>query len=175
LCARIVLLVVVSGAAGSAGLTQARWVVTDLGTLGGKESVAVASNDRGQVIGWSETGRKAKDGWWETRAFLWQGGKILDLGFEGARFGGPMAINNREQILLGESLWANGKLAKLGILGFALNDNGQVAGGDAEHAFLWQKGKRTDLDALPGGQESSAAAINDHGQITGSRATKDGW
>ena len=29
--------------------------MTDLGTLGGEESEAVAVNDRGQVIGWAET------------------------------------------------------------------------------------------------------------------------
>ena len=48
--------------------------MTDLGTLGGKESEAVAINDRGQVVGWSQT--KAKDKYGEpiAHAFLWQTG-----------------------------------------------------------------------------------------------------
>ena len=42
--AGVVLVLGVSGAGGAAGSAQARWVITDLGTLGGKESGA---NQRG--------------------------------------------------------------------------------------------------------------------------------
>ncbi len=49
---------------------------------------------------------------------------------------------------------------------------GQVVGyGDtpsgAQHAFLWQNGKMTDLGTLPGGSSSTAYGINDRGQIVG--------
>jgi probable HAF family extracellular repeat protein len=55
---------------------------------------------------------------------------------------------------------------------FALNDAGQVVGGDS-HAFLWSGGKRTDLGALPkeGTEDfaySVARGINSHGQVVGS-------
>ncbi len=81
---RFVLLVVVafavvvaglSGSAGSAGSGRARWVARDLGTLGGRWSVAQAVNARGQVAGWSATKIAG-----ERHAFLWENGKMTDLG-----------------------------------------------------------------------------------------------
>ena len=48
--------------------------MTDLGTLGGPDSRAVAINDLGQVIGWGA----AASG--ETHAFLWEDGVMTDLG-----------------------------------------------------------------------------------------------
>jgi probable HAF family extracellular repeat protein len=42
----------------------------------------------------------------------------------------------------------------------------ETAGGST-HAFLWEKGKMTDLGTLPGGTSSSATALNDAGQIVG--------
>jgi probable HAF family extracellular repeat protein len=44
----------------------------DLGTLGGPSSSAFKINDRGQVVGWSDTSTG-------TSAFLFAGGKMLDL------------------------------------------------------------------------------------------------
>ena len=55
---------------------------------------------------------------------------------------------------------------------FALNDAGQVVGGDTQ-AFLWSGGKKTSLGALPMGYVedyaySAAHGINNRGQIIGS-------
>lgn len=55
---------------------------------------------------------------------------------------------------------------------FALNDAGQVVGGDT-HAFLWSNGKQIDLGALPpeGIEDfahSAAYGINNRGQVVGS-------
>ncbi len=64
----------------------------------------------------------------------------------------------------------------LGVVGARdLNNSGQVVGsyqssdGNRSHAFLWSNGIRTDLGTLGGGSgsTSSAYAINDSGQITG--------
>ena len=87
----------------------------DLGTLGGKESEAVAINDRGQIVGWSKTG----DDFYAYHAFLWQRGTMTDLGALGGSDSAAMAINDR----------------------------GQVVGRSNEHAFLWQHGAMAYLGA----------------------------
>ena len=48
--------------------------MTDLGTLGGSHSGARAINDRGQVVGWSDTADGAM------HAVLWEGGTLTELG-----------------------------------------------------------------------------------------------
>ena len=42
---------------------------------------------------------------------------------------------------------------------YSINDDGQVVGYAANHAFLWQNGVMTDLGTL-GGNSSGASAIN---------------
>lgn len=76
--------------------------ITDLGTLGGSCSQAVAINDRGQVVGWSDT---AIEG---VHAFLWEKGKMTDLGILGGGFNYAYAINNRGQVV-GQSLTVSGE------------------------------------------------------------------
>ena len=49
----------------------------------------------------------------------------------------------------------------------AINERGQIVGTSGRTAFLWQAGRRTDLGTLPGSTESSADAINDLGQVVG--------
>ena len=106
--------------------------MTDLGTLGGRDSGAAAINDRGQVIGGSLTARPAR-----SHGFIWQDGKMTDLGTLGGRSSRPRAINERGQVV-GESATASGEV----------------------HPFLWQDGKMTDLGTL-GGSLGYALAINE--------------
>ena len=47
-------------------------VVTDLGTLGGTESAALAINSSGLIVGWADTGSGQ-------HAFLWSSGGMVDL------------------------------------------------------------------------------------------------
>ncbi len=62
-----------------------------------------------------------------------------------------------------------------------VNDNGVVVGASAiadgenppNHAFRWARGHLTDLGTL-GGRDSSANAVNDHGDIAGSSQLPDG-
>jgi probable HAF family extracellular repeat protein len=173
---------------GTAGTT--RWRITDLGTFGPgwTSGSAAAINARGQVVGTNGTASGKQ------HAFLWQNGKMTDLGTLGGRDSGASAINARGQVV-GTSLtaapqhvhaflWESGKMRDLGTLGGkssrprALNDHGQVVGesftaSGTVHAFLWRNGKMTDLGTL-GGSDSFASGINDRGQVVGSSSTANG-
>lgn len=152
----------------------------DLGTLGGRWSLATALNNRGQVVGQSHTASG------QSHAFLWQAGKMQDLGTLGGMWSIANGINNRGEVV-GSSdlasgqvhafLWRAGKMTDLGTLGgtssvaYGINDRGQVVGlvkwTDAHfHAFLWQEGRMQDLGTF-GGANSLALAINNRGQIVG--------
>ena len=78
---------------------SAQWVIRDLGTLGGRFSVAADVNECGQVVG---TSRPANG---EPRhVFLWEKGRMTDLGLYGGnpdddyRVPGPL-INERGQVV----------------------------------------------------------------------------
>jgi probable HAF family extracellular repeat protein len=93
--------------------------IRDLGTLGGKNSHAVAINELGQVIGWSETGELYEQQGVVVpvrHAFLWQDGIMYDLGTHDHFYGYPFtppfpfseaaAINDKGQVA-GNSLTIN--------------------------------------------------------------------
>lgn len=186
-------LALLAGAAAtvSGGATQAktRWVITDLGTLGGLQGEAEAMNERGQIVGWSST---KYDEFGEPRsphAFLWQNGKMIDLS-NGGPESSASGINKGGQVV-GHILrrrtqrafrWQSGKMIDLGTLGGPessasdINDHGQIVGwadtkAKTHHAFLWQNGRMRDLGTL-GGPESEAVAINERGQVVGVADTK---
>jgi probable HAF family extracellular repeat protein len=81
----------VSGATGSAASGRGRWAIRDLGTRGGKFSIAYAINERGQVVGTSRTSSG------EQHVFLWQGGNMSDLGrYIGM---GSIRVNDQGQVV----------------------------------------------------------------------------
>ena len=177
--AGIAVVFVVAGAARPAGSVQpSRWVTRDLGTLPGVQaSEAVAINESGQVIGTYRRTVKAADGTPYGRAFLWENGRMRDLGTLGGRQSQVVAINAKGQIVGWSEtkagsrhafLWENGRMRDLGTLfgGFSeaveINDQGQVVGlsdtktkggkirHGVRHAFLWRNGRMRDLGTLGG-------------------------
>jgi probable HAF family extracellular repeat protein len=120
-------------------------VMTDLGTLGGDNSYAYAINDAGQVVGYSDSAATDQYGNHLQHAFLWQSGVMTDLGTLGGTASRAFGINASGQVV-GDSTTTDDA---------------------AQHAFLWQNGAMTDLGTLPDTSASSATAINDSGQVTG--------
>jgi probable HAF family extracellular repeat protein len=163
----------------------------DLGTLGGPDACAVWVNDRGQIAGASFTSSIVNPATSlpTLDPFLWEHGRMLDLGTLGGTVGFAVIINNQGQVagqsdLTGDVdahafLWERGTLTDLGTLGGTfstpiwLNDAGEVVGlattlGDQiVHASVWRNGVIRDLGTLEGDCFSVALALNSEGQIVG--------
>ncbi|MBL8248975.1 MAG: hypothetical protein JNK95_11500 [Candidatus Competibacter sp.] len=162
----------------------ATFAITDLGTLGGTQSVAAGINKHGQVVGFSTTAGNSA-----THGFRYANGVMTDLGTLGGTRSYANGINDSGQIV-GSSTFAgdsithaffspvNGVMTDLGTLGgtysaaLGINASGQIvgeskiAGDSATHAFLYSSGRMTDLGTL-GGTNSAAVGINASGQIVG--------
>lgn len=163
--------------------------ITDLGTLGGERSTAMGVNNRGAVVGFSQTTEGV------TRAFLYTGGSLVDLGTMGGAESFAYRIND-DGIIVGRAQDATGRfrafvtrtsggtieLAALdpradGDFGAAhgISSAGQVAGyftTAGEHmaarnrVFLYRNFQISDIGAF-GGEDGVAVAINDRGSIAG--------
>jgi probable HAF family extracellular repeat protein len=176
--------------------------IIDLGTFGGNFGQANAINDRGQVVGFATNTIStpvsiAAFGCdvdlavpTQTRAFIWEGGSIQDLGTLGGTDSCAVLINQHGQVAgysftdsssnppVHPFLWHHGTMRDLGTLGgtfaltFALNNRGEVAGlsflaGDSVcHPFLWRRGELSDLGTL-GGDTGIAESLNDAGDVVG--------
>lgn len=173
----------------------------DIGSLGGTYGFAVALNNRGQVIGRSNTVGNNPP-----HAFLWPGqdGKIVDLGTLGGSRSEAMAINDSGYVtgaahLPGNTafhavLWGNGGIFDLGVIpgdlcdeGMSLNSRLQVVGYSNQvvchtrlhaHGFLWEHGVLFDLNRLivnPSGlQVIEGTFISERGEITANAVTPEG-
>jgi probable HAF family extracellular repeat protein len=162
----------------------------DLGTLGGPDSFAVAVNETGQVAGFSFTDSIPSPtfGFPTVHPFLWDQGRMIDLGTFGGTFTGVSALNNRGQVtgisfITGDVaihgyIWEHGALTDMGTLGGEnsgagwINDAGQVAGtadlpDGTHHAFIWQDGIMTDLGTVSGDPCSNGGMINARGELIG--------
>jgi len=121
--------------------------------------------------------------------FLWDNGKMRDLGNLGGTVSFGQCANNRGDIigrsnLLGDTsfhafLWRNGRMRDLGTLGgdnseaIWINDAGEIAGSadlpgtDLHDAARWKNGQILDLGTVSGDVCSRGRAINARGQVVG--------
>lgn len=154
---------------------------------------ATAINDAGQIAGYTV-------GMYSRQAMLWRGGTATALPAVGGDYGGAISINASGDAV-GESstagnqashatLWTNGSAIDLGTLGGGLssiawdiNDRGDIVGNSTisddysiSRAVLWKNHVAYDLGTFGGADSSSssAAAINNRGQIVGLSRTVDG-
>jgi probable HAF family extracellular repeat protein len=165
--------------------------IHDLGTLGGTDSVVYHANQSGQAMGISLTDAAMHDSTVlpTTHPFLWDHGKLLDVGSLGGSFSEAYGLNNRGEevgfsFLEGDTqlhpfLWKRGILADLGTLGgdngeaWGINDRGHIVGwanllgNQAHHAFLWRDHQMIDLGTPHGNPCSSGETINIHDQVVG--------
>jgi probable HAF family extracellular repeat protein len=164
--------------------------IQDLGTLGGKDSLAFGINDAGQVVGRSTPTAN------NYHAFRWSSSEgMRDLGLLGADNSVAFGINSAGDVaggsyklggIVGHAfLWTDTSgMQDLGTLGGgqrqaqAINDSQQIVGfsylpGDStQHAFLWTaaNGMQDLNDLIPsnsGWELTQATAINKLGQIVG--------
>jgi len=168
-------------------LLASNWTLTDLGTLGGSETLADSINDLGQVVGMS---RIADDS--DIHAFFYDNGVMQDLapinsGDIRASF--RLGLNNVGQIASGVMVddayyptiynRQTRQTTPLGSLGStfgftgvatAINDSGFAVGisylnSDVRHGFVYRNGTLSDLGSLGG--YSGALAINSGGTAVG--------
>jgi len=174
-----------------------------LPTLGGNNGQASAINNRGQIVGISETtvpdpGCPSKK---TISPVLWEKGEARPLPtVAGDPDGFVQGINDQGQAV-GSSgsctniathavLWENDaafQLADLGPTGddaYAINDHGQIVGyvtsPDRTTIFpvVWQNGAHggvTSIPILPGDGAAFATGINNRGQVVGSTFNSQGW
>jgi probable HAF family extracellular repeat protein len=157
--------------------------LTDLGTFGGTGSQARAINQTGQMVGWvedlsvpSSCGYIRDSGTGHLTVLAPLPGKTasraLDINDAGQVIGTSgsytSTMHGPAYGYLEACLWQNGVMSDLGMPSAnGINNLGQVVGGK----YLWANGVLTDLNTLvdpsSGWVITSAADINDAGQIVG--------
>ncbi len=177
----------------SAFLWSARIGTQSLAGLSGAVSTtSLAINDKGQIVGLSG------DAFPNSRAVLWELGKVHDLGvLPGDTGGWAWNLNNRGQVvgismlatpdalIFHAALWEQGHVFPLPELqegtfhmAISINDRGQIvgtSGPDDTHrpAVIWENGTVRSLGTL-GGDMGFGNCINSQGQAVGFTTTVDG-
>lgn len=169
----------------AADSARAAFTITDLGTLGGATSFARGVNERGDVVGYSDsTGNTV------IHAFVWTSGVMTDLGTLGGHSSYAYGINGMGSIVGSAStnpvdkrqrafIYRGGVMTDLGALGGAtsqalgINDLEEVVGSaDTDpvfaypHGFLWKNDVMTDLQTL-GGHFSVAFDVSNASRVVG--------
>jgi probable HAF family extracellular repeat protein len=172
---------------------QSRYTVIDLGPCGERPDSS-GINEHGAIVGSCYMGQNKDGNKKPDRAFLWQGGRLVELQMSDAA---AMAINTHGQVVgvaefrvrrvsekaittsfISQAFrWQAERVDPLpgldGDKSFAhdINNAGQIVGkaqtsSGVAHAVLWERGKVTDLAALLKLEEPSAAyGINERGEV----------
>ena len=175
-----------------------------LPTLGGNNGQAAAINNRGQIVGISETTvpdsgcPPSKQPGTTILPVMWEKGEVRALPtLPGEPDGFVQGLNDQGQAVgatgtctsfaIHAVLWENDhafQLADLGHTGsdaYAINDHGQAVGyvsttdGSTIVASLWENGGVKNLGILPGDGAAFATGINNRGQVVGSTFNSVGW
>ena len=152
-----------------------------LGTLGGRDSMAVDVNDAGQVAGWAD---KTTGG--PSHAIIFKNGSLEDIGARssadstiasGINSSGEVSgLGSSNTSSRGAFLYSNGSFFFFETNGFAndINNSAQVVGrfggndDGSARAFLFSGAVRQDLGTLSTSHRfSSALAINNVGEVVG--------
>lgn len=159
------------------------YTLTDLGTLGGRLTVAKDINDSAQIVGYSITSSGQR------RSFIWHPQKgIEDIGTFGGNYNCAYSINDYGQVVgyfVSDSgqrkafIWDETKgyqdintqsnnfseaysINNLGqVVGYTIANNGQ------RKAFIWDKINGMQTINFLGEIESSAYSINNYGEVVG--------
>lgn len=168
----------------SRGFIHDGTAMQDIGTLGGRNSVASAINDSGTVVGWSETSQvvppgQATSGSPIVHAFIYKDGVMTDLGSSFGSYESHATAINASGWVTGSistnysrtAFIYDGKdltLIPTGALhstGNSINAQGWVAGTANNYGFIYKNGEMITLNA--GLMYSQALGINDHGYVVG--------
>jgi len=161
------------------GLLWQAGEISDLGSLGGPQSSALAINNAGTVGGWAQTASGS------TLPAIWNGNGVTELSTLGGASGTVWGLNDAgaavglSYLATGDyhaTFWSGSGVLDLGTLGgsysiaYDVNNVGAVVGTasdslNRDRAALWQEGNLIDLGGLSGGQWTAARAINDLGQM----------
>ncbi len=140
---------------------RAQYTVTDLGTFGGTYSFAYAINNSEAVAGGAAT--PSQTDFISQTAFLSYGGAPIDLGTLGGSVC-PGCISE------GSAVSANGTVALISETA-TVDPNGEDFCGFGTFrqclSAIWKSGELRALATLPGGNNSQAYFVNNHGEIIG--------
>jgi probable HAF family extracellular repeat protein len=151
----------------------------DLGTMGGRNSMALDVNSKGEAVGISDLAQPDT-----YAAFLYTNGQMVALGTLGGDHTRPYAIND-SSVVVGQSrvagsyneihafIYQNGVMTDMGMgadsWAVDINESGLAIGNAGDSAFVYLNGKGTLLDQLidpaSGWHVSRAADVNERGQI----------
>jgi len=159
--------------AGASLYAGTAYSVVDLGGLGGTTAAAFSINSSGVTAGWADTLQGNTQALVAGTATGMATLPPFALGSE------AFGINNSGEVVGTQgthgALWTSAGMTDLGanVSAMAINDSGQIAGGDG-HAILITAGGTQDLGTLGGGSWSAAYGISISGEVVGSAMLANG-